>query len=327
MSVMVTGGLGFVGRYIVGALADAGTDTVSYNRDFSEHAHPLVSAVQGELFDIPKLVRTINDHGVTAIIHTAAMSHPEISIDLPVTTFASNVDGTLKLFEATRMTDVKRIVNFSSECAYGHQPLDQTVTESATPMPNTPYAVTKVTTEHLGRVYDDLYGLDVVSLRVTEVYGPGLRMPEVLKDMLVAAMQGTTFSLPEGREHRFHFVHALDVADAAIRAAQADTLKQPIYNISGGEQVTLADLASRIRAMYPAASISLGPGFWSGWDRQGPWDIEAASRDLGYLPQWSLERGLKHYADWLTEQDDDLSVAPSPRAGATDSSRSTRKRS
>jgi len=64
------------------ALAEADTDTVSYNRDFSEHQHARVTAVQGELFDIPKLVRTINEHGVTSIIHTAGMSHPEISIDL-----------------------------------------------------------------------------------------------------------------------------------------------------------------------------------------------------------------------------------------------------
>ncbi len=303
MSVMVTGGLGFVGRYIVGALADAGTETVSYNRDFSEHEHERATAVQGELFDIPKLVRTINDHGVNAIIHTAAMSHPEISIDLPLTTFAANVDGTLKLFEAARMTSVKRIVNFSSECAYGHQPFDQTVTESATPMPNTPYAVTKVATEHLGRVYTDLYGLDVVSLRITEVYGPGLRMPEVLKEMLVAAVRGTAFALPEGSDHRFQFIHVLDVADAAIRAAQAKTLRQPIYNISGGEQVMLGDLANRIAGSYPTARISVGPGFWTGWDRQGPWNIDAASRDLGFVPQWPLDRGLKAYAEWLTQHE------------------------
>lgn len=303
MSVMVTGGLGFVGRYIVQALADAGTETVSYNRDFSEHEHTRVTAVQGELFDIPKVVRTINDYGVTAVIHTAAMSHPEISIELPLTTFAANVDGTLKLFEAARMTRLKRIVNFSSECAYGHQPLEQTVTESAMPMPNTPYAVTKVATEHLGRVYTDLYGLDVVSLRITEVYGPGLRMPEVLKDMLVAAVRGATYSLPEGGEHGFHFIHALDVADAAVKAAHADAVAQPIYNISGGQQVTLAELASRILASYPESKVSVGPGYWTGWDRQGPWSIEAASRDLGFVPQWPLERGLKTYAEWLSRHD------------------------
>ncbi len=300
MSILVTGGTGFVGRYIVDALVADGTPVVSYNRDYSEHPDPLVTCVQGELFDIPALVRTINDHGVTAAIHTAAMSHPGISIELPLTTFAANVDGTLKLFEAARMTPLRRIVNFSSECAYGHQPLDAAVTESATPAPNTPYAVTKVATEHLGRVYTQLYGLDVVSLRVSEVYGPGLRMPEVLKDMLSAAVHGRPFRLPEGAEHRFHFVHARDVAAAAILASTATELTQATYNICGGPQVTLVELADLIRRRYPDADLELGPGFWTGWDRQGPWDTSAAARDLGYIPQWPLERGLADYADWLS---------------------------
>src|SRR5690242_2223457 len=122
-TILVTGGTGFVGRYIVDALVAAGVPVVSYNRDYAEPPDPLVTCVQGELFDIPALVRTIEEHAVTAIIHTAAMSDPSVSIELPVTAFASNVDGSLKLFEAARMTSVRRIVNFSSECAYGHQPL------------------------------------------------------------------------------------------------------------------------------------------------------------------------------------------------------------
>jgi UDP-glucose 4-epimerase len=301
MSVLVTGGTGFIGSYIVDALAGSGTDVVSYNRDFTEHASPRVRCVQGELFDIPALARAIKDLDVTGVIHTAAMSHPGISVELPITTFAANVDGTLKLFEAARMTGLRRIVNFSSECAYGHQPLDAVVTESAILAPNTPYAVTKLATEHLGRVYDDLYGLDVVSLRVSEVYGPGLRMPEVLRDMLLAAIRAERFTMPEGAEHRFHFVHVRDVANAAVLAARAAHLKQPAYNISGGRQVTLGELAALITSRYPQARIDLGPGFWTGWDRQGPWDISAAARDLGYVPQWRLERGLADYADWLTE--------------------------
>lgn len=301
MSILVTGGTGFVGRYIVNALIAAGTPTVSYNRDYVEHENPLVTCVQGELFDIPALVRTIIENNVSAVIHTAAMSHPGISIDLPITTFAANVDGTLKLFEAARMTSLRRIVNFSSECAYGHQPQDKVVTESATPMPNTPYAVTKVATEHLGRVYTELYGLDVVSLRVSEVYGPGLRMPEVLKDMLLAAVHHEPFHLPEGADHRFHFVHARDVASAAVRAAAATKLTQSVYNVCGGSQVTLAELAELIRGRYPQAKLEIGPGYWTGWDRQGPWDISAAARDIGYTPEWPLERGLADYADWLAD--------------------------
>lgn len=294
---MVTGGIGFIGRYVVDALADHGHRVVSYNRDHAESHRPEVVTVQGELFDIPRLVRTFEQHSVERIIHTAAMSHPEVSIDLPVTTFAANVDGTLKLFEAARLASVTRVVNFSSECAYGH--LDGVVREDARLRPTTPYGVTKVTTELMGEVYSDLYGLDVVSLRVTEVYGPGNRMPEVLKEMIQAGLQDRPFRLAAGSEHRFQFVHAEDVARATIAAAGADGRSQPAYNVTGARQVTLAETANLVRAVLPGADLDVGPGHIPTLDRQGPFDLTAARRDLGYAPAWKLEDGIEKYAEWL----------------------------
>jgi UDP-glucose 4-epimerase len=302
MTILVTGGAGFVGRHVVAQLAGPGEKVVTYDRDYCQPANSAVVAVQGELFDLPALVRTLTGHGVGAVIHTAAMSHPEISVELPVTTFAANVDGTLNLLEAARMAGVRRIVNFSSECAYGDQDESAAVHESACPMPSTPYGVTKVATEHLGRVYNKLYGLDVVSLRLTEVYGPGLKMPEVLKDMVLAALRGEAFTLSHGAGHRFQFIHVEDAARSAILAVRASTPRQGIYNISGGSQVTLGELADLIRVRLPAARIDLGPGHLPGWDRQGPFDISAAARELGYSPEWPLERGLDSYIAWLREQ-------------------------
>lgn len=304
MSTLVTGGTGFVGRYIVTNLVESGTPVVSYNRDFATDERPGVTCVQGELFDLPRLVRVIEEHDVDTIIHTAAQSHPEISIDLPMTTFAANVDGTLAVFEAARMSsNPPRIVNFSSECAYGHQDEQRVVTEATTPQPTTPYGVTKVATEMLGRVYGATYGIDIVSLRVTEIYGPGLRMPEVLKDMLVAALGGETFVLEHGAAHRFHFVHAGDVARAAVLAAATPKLPLHVYNVSGGEQLTLAETAELIKDHVPGAAITLGDGYWPGWDRQGPFDISAAERDFGWRPQISPREGIALYAEWLAQHD------------------------
>jgi UDP-glucose 4-epimerase len=304
MSTLVTGGTGFVGRYIVDDLVESGTPVVSYNRDFAAGDRPGVTCVQGELFDMPRLVRAIAEHDVDTIIHTAAQSHPEVSIDLPMTTFAANVDGTLAVFEAARMSpNPPRIVNFSSECAYGDQDEQTPVSEASTPQPNTPYGVTKVATEMLGRVYGTTYGIDIVSLRVTEIYGPGLKMPEILKDMLVAALSGESFVLEHGGLHRFHFVHASDVARAAVLAAATPKLPLHVYNISGGEQLTLAETAELIRAQVPGASITLGDGYWPGWDRQGPFDISAAAKDLGWRPRISPAAGIASYTEWLMHHD------------------------
>ncbi|GAA2700921.1 NAD-dependent epimerase/dehydratase family protein [Nonomuraea recticatena] len=302
MSTLVTGGRGFVGRHIVDLLVEHGEEVVSYNRDFSIDNRPGVTAIQGELFDIPRLTRALFEHTVDRIIHTAGMSHPEVSIDLPLTTFAANVEGTQGVYEAARMTNVRRVVNFSSECAYGSLNEFETVTEATACSPTTPYGVTKVTGEMLGKVYNDLYGMDIVSLRVTEVYGPGLWMPSVLGDMLRAAVDGVVFKLDYGRDHPFQFVYVQDVARAAYLASIATAPRQHVYNISGGSQVTLAQAANTLQALIPAAQIHLGEGHLPQWDRQGPFDISAAERCLGYQPQWPLEAGLRATIDWLVDQ-------------------------
>lgn len=298
MSTMVTGGLGYVGRHLVARLAERGETVVSYNRDYAEGTEVNVVYVQGELYDVPRLVDTLRRHDVGRIVHTAAMSHPDLSVDLPITTFTANVDGTVHVFEAARMVGVRRIVNFSSETAYGH--IEGAVSEDAPLHPTTPYGVTKVATELLGNVYNDLYGLDIVSLRITEVYGPGNKMPQSLREMIVPALRGNPYRLEKGGNHRFQFVRVEDVVRAAILAADVEDPGQRVYNVTGGDQITLAQAADIVRDTIPQADIEIGPGHLH-LDRQGPYDISAAERDLGYTPRWTVEGGIRDYVDWLRD--------------------------
>jgi UDP-glucose 4-epimerase len=293
---LVTGGLGYVGRYIVAQLRERGAEVVSYNRDFHPDDAPGVHFVQGELFDIPRLVRTIEEHGIRRIVHTAAMSHPELSVDLPITTFAANVDGTLHLLEAARLTSARRVLSFSSECAYGVRP-EPLVTEDLRLEPTTPYGVSKAATEMLAHVYNARYRFDITSLRVSEVYGPGNRMPQYLCELVDAALAREAYHLDAGGDHRFQFVHVQDVARAAVLAVAADRLPQEAYNVTGGSQITLREAGEAVAQHVPGADFEFGPGFLD-LDRQGPWDISAAERDFGYRPEWSLERGILDYVAW-----------------------------
>jgi UDP-glucose 4-epimerase len=299
MTTLVTGGRGFVGRHLVDQLITEGGKVVSYNRDFSADERDGLTVVQGELFDIPRLIETLRRYNVDRIIHTAGQSHPGVSIELPWTTFKANAEGTLAVYEAARATGVRRVVNFSSECALGNTPLGAKATENVTPSPTTPYGVTKVAGELFGTVYNSLYDMEVVSLRVTEVYGPGLWMPSLLGDMIRAGLRGDPFVLETGGEHPFQFVYVDDVATAARLASTSMTLSQPVYNVSGGRQVTVAETARLLEQHIPGSRYAIGPGLLPNWDSQGPYDLTASRRDLGYTPAWSLELGIVKQIDWL----------------------------
>lgn len=299
-AVLVTGGAGFVGRAVIERLTRQGHGVVSFNRDYSEPSPGGPTLVQGELFDLPRLVRTLRNHDVRQVVHTAAVSHPTLSLDFPVATFAANVEGTLSVFEACRLADVERVVNFSSETVYGHLLADP-VDESRPVHPTTPYAVTKLATEWLGSIYTTRYGLDVVSLRVTQVYGPGNRMPEIIGDILRTVVRGQRFELEHGADHSFNLIHVDDVAHAVSCALAAPPAPRELaYNISSAEYWALRDAIDLIRQAIPQAEVHLGPGLIPELDLQGPFSCAAAQRDLSYEPRWGLAEGIQDYIAWLS---------------------------
>ncbi|NLP63603.1 NAD-dependent epimerase/dehydratase family protein [Paraburkholderia sacchari] len=155
-----------------------------------------------------------------------------------------------------------------------------------------------VATEMFGKVYNDLYRMEVVSIRVSEVYGPGNKMPQVTRDMVKAVLSGQPFRMTAGGEHRFQLIHIEDVARASILASKAKAVKGSVFNITGGSRVSLREMADIVKRSLPDADIDIGPGFWH-LDRQGPWNIEAASRELDYQPSRQIEEGIADYIEWL----------------------------
>jgi nucleoside-diphosphate-sugar epimerase len=294
---MVTGGLGFLGQALVARLRDLGEPVVDYNRreGLSEDADHIF--VQGELSDLGRLLTAIREHGVDRIIHTAAMSHPGYSRAMPYTTVQANIVGTTTVLEAARLGGVSRVVNLSSEAVYGPQDGDL-LGEDALPMPEDVYGATKLTTEHLTRLYAKLYGFVGLSLRVGWIYGPRQKMQCYLHELLRAAIDGREWRAQRGGAQRFHYVWVSDVADACLAALRVERPTYDVYNVTGGEEHTYEEVAELVKRLFPDASIQIGPGDL-GFYNQPPFDLTRVKSDLGFAPSTLMREGVPKYAKWL----------------------------
>jgi UDP-glucose 4-epimerase len=304
MNYLVTGSNGFLGQEVVRQLLAASHTVLGFDRSLvSAISDKGYSYVQGDLADLATLLQACQEFKPAAIIHTAAISHPVDSRRIPLQTVLTNALGTTHVFECARLSGIGRIVNLSSECAYGNNLDLGVIDESAALDPTTPYGCTKVFTEKLGKVYGDLYGIDVISLRPGWIYGPGQFMQCYLKSLLRQAIDRVALYEAEGGDYLFQYVHVSDVAQACILAAQvsAERLKQRVFNVTAGEQESYRDVAQRVLGLFPQAHFVIGPGTIPVLDANARFDINAAIDQLGYQPRFSLSEGLASYADWLVE--------------------------
>jgi len=302
MNILVTGCNGFLGREVCRQLLAKDYAVVGYDRSLScliEASH--FTYIQGDLADLASLMECCQKGQFTAIIHTAAISHPVESRRIPLQTVLTNALGTAHVLECARLLGIKRMVNLSSECAYGNNSELKEISESAPLNPTTPYGCSKVFTEKMGNVYSNLYQVSVISLRPGWIYGPGQFMQCYLKSMLRSAIDDTPLEETQGADYLFQYVHVSDVAAACLLAAEVDDkkLRQRVFNITAGEQESYASVAKRVKALFPQARIEIGGGTIDILDRNAKFDISAACGQLGYAPKYKLDEGLKQYAGWL----------------------------
>jgi nucleoside-diphosphate-sugar epimerase len=302
MSILVTGGKGFLGQTLVRMLQERGERVISYDRRAEETTDPNLIYVQGDLGDLPTLLETIRKYDVEKIIHTAAISHPVASREIPYQTVITNAVGTTNVFEAARLSGIKRVVNLSSECAYGNNVELGLVKEDTLLNPTTPYGATKVFTEKLANVYTTLYNMEIPSLRPGWLYGPGQFMQCYMKTLLRNAIDGIPTREESGKDYRFQYVHVKDVARACILAMDSNLIHHDVYNITGGTQISYEELVTYVKEIYPTADIYIGSGTIDILDMNAPFDISRAKEDLGFIPEIDLSTGIYEYAKWLEKQ-------------------------
>jgi len=302
---LVTGGAGFIGsnivrelvrrRHSVVVLDDLSTGKLANIADVKDK----IRFVQGDIRDFSVTRRA--SRGVDFVLHQAALRAVERSVDDPRETNETNITGTLNVLVAARDEGVKRVVMASSSSVYGD--IKERQVETLTPRPASPYALCKLAGEHYGRLFSELYGLETVSLRYFNVFGP-YQSPEskysaVIPILVKHLMQGKAPNIHwHGRQSR-DFTYIDNVVQANLKAAISKRVKSgEAYNIGNGENTSINKLYGELQKLLRTSIKPKRTGKRAGDVLKTYADIGKAKRDIGYSPTVSFERGLEKSIEW-----------------------------
>lgn len=306
MRVLVTGGGGFLGAAVSSALLARGDYPIAFDTQFRANGafQPRQQVhVTADISDMAALAQVVQTHQPDAVIHCAAVVGVLSSIGSPINVVRTNVEGSVNVFEAMRLGNIKRCIHISSEETYGAFRADR-IDESHPLEPVLPYGICKATVEQLGRTYRDLHGLEVINLRTSWVYGPGLPRDRIPRNMVLAALEGRALHIPHGAETAIDHTYVDDWVAAVLAALDHHEHRYDVYNVASGEASTVTELAQIITALIPGAQLSVGPGRYRHGNqvdlvRKGALDISRAAAELGWKPCFDIRSGLAAYIEAL----------------------------
>lgn len=296
MNFLISGAAGFLGSALANHLVQAGHNVRGIDDLSTGNPDVLLSDVlftRGDVKDRPKLWTLLQQ--VDCVYHLAArVSVPE-SILYPSAYNDVNVGGTVSLMEAMRDVGVRRVVFISSGAVYGNQD-QQPLKESVVPRPASPYAVSKLAAEYYVRTIGTLWGIETVSLRVFNAYGPGQHLPAshppVIPYFLRQAVRGGTIILHgNGRQSR-DYVYVDDVVSAMAAASTALDVDKLVINVGWGKSTSVRELVRLVmEAAGKEANVVENPHNDPGVSSMQA-DLSLARKKLDYLPRVSLSEGL-----------------------------------
>jgi len=297
MNLLITGAAGFLGSSLANYLVREGHQVRGLDdltAGSPDALSPEVLFTRGDVNDRPKLWTLLQD--VDCVYHLAARVLVPESILYPREYNAANVGGTVSLMEAMRDVGVRRVVFISSGAVYGDQGR-QPLNEGAPPNPRSPYAVSKLAAEFYVNTIGSLWGIETVSLRVFNAYGPGQHLPPshapVIPNFLRQVMRGSTLVMHGDGIQTRDYVFVDDVVSAMIAAATAPDINHLLINIGSGTETSIRDLVRLIiEVTGMKAEAIVNPRTDPGVSRMRA-DITLAREKLGYQPRFSLEEGLR----------------------------------
>ncbi len=304
---LVTGGAGFIGSHLVEELRRRGEsvrviDNLSTGKRENLAHVDGVEFMHGDIADLDVCRRAVAD--VNIVLHQGAIPSVPKSVKDPITSNRSNIDGSLNMLVAARDAGVQRVVYAGSSSAYGNtETLPKR--ESMPAMPLSPYALQKLVAEQYCQMFTRLYGLETVTIRYFNVFGPrqdpGSPYSGVISLFATALLAGRQPTIYGNGEQTRDFTYVRNVVDGVLRAATAKDVAGQVINVATSRRISLNEL---LRALNDVVGSSIAPIYVEGRagdvsDSQA--DISKAQALLGYVPIVSLEEGLRLTIDWYRQ--------------------------
>jgi UDP-glucose 4-epimerase len=308
--VVITGGAGFIGSSLASELCDenevvivddCSTGSFENVRGLVESRH--MSFFYESITNLEALSRAFA--GVDYVLHQAAIPSVPRSIKLPMKTNEVGITGTLTVLMAARHCGVKKVVFASSSSVYGDsEKLPKREGEEGRPL--SPYALTKLAGEHYCRLNRELYGLETVSLRYFNVYGPRQdpksEYAAVVPRFIARCLAGERMPVYGDGTQTRDFTFVRDVVSANLMAAESCAHGE--FNVAGGRRISVMELAGMIAKECGGkgeAQVEHLPAR-AGEIKDSQADISRAKEAFGWAPEWSLEQGIGETAEWYRER-------------------------
>lgn len=301
---LVTGGAGFIGSHLVRALVDRGdrvrvVDSLITGKRRNLDGIDGVEFLEGDLAEIAVARRAVD--GIEVVLHQAAIPSVPRSVKNPIESNRANIDASLNVLVAARDAGVRRLVYAGSSSAYGNAAALPKQEEMPT-APLSPYALQKLVAEQYAAMFTRLYGLETVTIRYFNVFGPrqdpSSPYSGVISLFISALIDGRAPTIYGDGEQTRDFTYVANVVDGVLRAAGADGVSGQVINVATGGRISLNEL---YRTLQKLVGTDLEPHYAeprAGDVRDSQADITRARTLLGYEPMVTLEEGLRRTLEW-----------------------------
>jgi len=301
---LITGGAGFIGSHLCTELVRRGdtvrvVDSLITGKRANLSHLPQVEFIEGDLANLDVAHRSVG--GVDYVLHQAAIPSVPRSVEDPITSNRANIDASLNLLVAARDAKVKRVVYAGSSSAYGNSETLPKV-ETMPTAPLSPYALQKLVVEQYCSLFTTLYGLETVTIRYFNVFGPrqdpSSAYSGVISLFISALCEGRQPTIFGDGGHTRDFTYVANVVDGVLRACTAPGVSGEVINVATSGRVSLNELFNTIKTLVNAnVEPKYGPPR-AGDVRDSQADIGKAQRLLGYAPTVSFEEGLANTVEW-----------------------------